>query len=160
MLKNKGKTTLTYLFRAVFEDGTIIRQTIDDASLLPEGIALNKSAFFDVLEKEKESKLLRFSILNMVQANCWEVDLQYGIFRHNGAEFRATPEQFLPIPSPDYRLIYFRDVRRYQNNTFKIVSENEAVLESQEDVGYDIIYYIGWQTDINGKNYKQLLGVV
>lgn len=124
----------SYSFKAVYEDGTVIEQNETDTSEILEG----RSRFFDVLEKEKESKLVRFEING--ETNKAAVDLIDGHFELNDTRFwqhRPDLEGYT-----DFRVIYYRTVKRTMNL--------ERELLSGEILGYAI----GWQvteTDGNGK---------
>lgn len=147
---NGKSLKLKYLFTAYFEDGTLIDQG-DDKSLLDE----KRSRFFDVLEYEKTSKLVRFSLISAevgegILTDEYSVDLTTGVFSVNGVEFEACDQNF--IPTEPLRIVYFRETRVEKNvmtTTGKVISERFYVNK----------YYIGWQTTYNGTNYQRTIAI-
>jgi hypothetical protein len=124
-----------YNFTAFYEDGSIIEQNEEDKSELLEG----KSRFYDVLEKEKESKLISFVLHNdEFQIG---VDLRDGHFEMNGIPFfqhRPDLQNY-----EDFRIIYYRTVKHGMNSEGQIIAS--------EILGYSI----GWQTTYEGTNVKK-----
>src|ERR1043165_5206228 len=125
-----------YLFVASFEDGTQIFQDETDISRInPE-----KSQFFDVLEKEKESKLISFVLLG--QGAPFGVDLRDGHFEVAEVPFflhRNDRQQL-----SEFRIIYFRNLKHEINPV------------SGEMVSF-LGYTIGWQTTFEGKNIQKFI---
>jgi hypothetical protein len=117
---------LKYLFTAHFEDGTIYEQGQDDKSINnPE-----KSAFFDVLELEKQSPLTRFELHG-------EKDI-YGV----PFQIMNRPDISEHLALSNIRLIYFR---RITKTIFGPPVET-------------INFNFGWQAnDFTGQNIKQIL---
>lgn len=120
---------MKYLFKAVFEDGTIIQQDERDlSSVNPE-----KSAFYDVLNAP--SKLINFSLsggdksisLNFVSQ---EIDV-------DGAIIKSSTILL------DLRLIYFRRVT---------LSFPQSYSEIAFNIGWQ-------GNDENGKNHQQILTI-
>jgi hypothetical protein len=134
-----SKVAHVYSFTATYEDGTTVtmNHTEDDdfSTTRPDG-----SRFTDVLEKEKESKLVSFVLHNDdITAG---VDLRDGHFEINGVPF------FLHRPDQefykDFRIIYFRTVQRSYN------------VQTEEESSIILGYTIGWQTnDANGQNVQK-----
>lgn len=130
---------LTYTFRAFFEDGTEIIQTDADESSIQEG----KSAFFDVLEKQKESKLLLFGVQG--KNGTFIIDLVNLRFNVNMFEYSPL-EQDEVIKNP--KLIYFREV--LQHNTIA-----DGVQEP-----YLARYFLGFEgKNEKGKRVKKLVNI-
>lgn len=124
----------TYRFKAVYEDGSVLEQNESDKSEIQEG----KSRFFDVLEKEKQTKLLTFEIAS--DKNTVRVSLVDGHFELNGVKFLQHRPDLNPYT--DFRLIYYRTVRR-------VVEMGGNHLDAQV-----LGYTIGWQVtekDADGK---------
>lgn len=147
-----GGTTpkLKYLFTATFQDGTVIEQGDDKSLIDPEG---KKSRFFDVLEYEKKSPLIKFSLKHTIlglAANEVSVDLVTGKFSMNGSEFDVADQNF--IATEPLRIVYFRETQKQQDvhvKTHTIVEERHFINR----------YFIGWQTTWLGKNYQCVIGI-
>lgn len=97
---------LSFKFHAFFQDGTEIIQTDADESSIKEG----KSAFFDVLEKLKDTKLNFFSLSG--ENGVYTVDLVNQRFIVGVSSFSMLGQDEI-INDP--KLIYFREV--LQHNT-------------------------------------------
>lgn len=133
---------LKYLFAAVFADGTQINQTLEDRSKVDP----LKSEFYDVMEYEKKSPLIKFSI-GHIQEDKWAiVDLIDGHFELNGIPFYLHLN--LPSVDPKFRIVYFR-IRTEQLTT--------AADGTQTPSSLDPKYMLGWQTTIEGKNYQEVI---
>lgn len=130
----------TYRFAAFFEDGTVIEQNDTDTSTKEKG----KNSYFDVLEKEKESKLVSFVIHNgETQVG---VDLQDGHFEINGVPFFQHRSDLTPYK--DFRTIYFRTVQRQ-------IHQQTGVEISASCVGYTV----GWQVTYKGENVQRTITI-
>ena len=145
-----GKTlTLNYRFVAIFADGhQIIQSPEDESKLDPE----KRSAFYDVLEYEKNFPLVRFvlneegyGVLGRERTQVF-VDLTTGLFTVNGVEINIADQNF--IPTEPLRLIYFRETHVQQ-------TMNQQTGVRGGDTFYINRYFIGWQTTVN--NQKELL---
>lgn len=142
---------LKYLFTATFQDGTVIQQDEQDKSPNdPEG---KKSQFWDVLEYEKHSPLIKFSLKKKIlglAANEASVDLLTGKFSINGTEFDVADQNFV-ITQP-LRIVYFRETQKQQDVHVK----THTVIEERHFINR---YFIGWQTTWLGKNYQCAIGI-
>ena len=127
--------TLSYLFEAETVTGQIIKQTPEDVSTTEP----TKSAFYDVLQH----KIKRFSLIG--NGKTYTVDLTDGHYEINGE--MVYPKT--PPGRPIYDLIYYRQVQQRIN----VGPNSETALTPL------VRYFIGWQTNIRGKNYKWELGV-
>lgn len=143
----------THLFVATFEDGTQIFQNEEDVS----SIDPSKNCFFDVQEKEKESKLICFVLHG---EPFYGVDLKDGHFEIGD----ENPYQFFQhrydLPSEaytDFRIIYLRNVQQHLNITHD--PETGEILD-QAMSGYTLSYTLGWQTTFDGKNIKKFIKTV
>jgi hypothetical protein len=126
---------LTYLFECLFTDGTTLKQTAEDVSKTDP----TKSAFFDVVQRKND--VVSFGINN--KQHSYVVDLRDGHFEIDGVPFKVHTE--LPQENCIFRLIYFR--RHQQNTTLGGKSS------------HTVVYHIGWQTTVDGKNYQQTISV-
>jgi hypothetical protein len=140
ILENGSTVPLKYLFKVEFADGVLFEQNSEDKSLIEP----KRSAFFDVLEREKESRILRFLLTNGDHA--YLVDLVDGHFEIDGMSFNC--HETLPHDYPDRRLIFYRQHRH---------DFNSAGGAMGEEINHTVEYFIGWQTTINGKNYKETI---
>jgi hypothetical protein len=121
---------LDYLFTAIYEDGTTLKQTQEDISTKDQ----RRSAYYDI----DHEKLIAFGLENEKDAVL--VDLRDGAFQINGMTFSLCDEDIT-----NRRLIYFR--RHLQS-----FNQNE------QEVGHEIKYHIGWQgNDSSGKNVKRII---
>ena len=100
--------SLSFKFHAYFQDGTEIIQTDADKSSIKEG----KSAFFDVLEKLKDTGLNFFSLSG--EKGIYTIDFINQKFIVGVSSFSMLGQDEV-INSP--KLIYFREV--LQHNTMK-----------------------------------------
>lgn len=129
---------LDYTFLAELYDGTLIEQHPDDVSKLRP---LDKSAFYDVVMQE--DKLKRFSLVG--KGHILTVDLTDGHIELDGNKLYTQ----LPPKKSKLRVIYFRRTQQRLVMNPDGTSTPEPILR----------YYIGWQTDVDGKNYKFEMGV-
>lgn len=131
---------LKYLFVAEFADGTRITQTPEDVSQTEP----LKSAFYDVLEYEKQSPLVKFSLGHVVEDKWAIVDLVDGHFELNGIPFYLH----LNLPgTPKFRIVYYR-IR-----TEQLTMTGDTRVPSSLEPSY----MLGWQTTIDGKNYQEVI---
>lgn len=132
---------LKYLFVAEFADGHRILQTPEDKSEQDP----SKSEFYDVMEYEKKSPLIKFSIGHTSEDKWAVVDLVDGHFEINGHPFYLHLN--LPSKEPKFRIIYFR-IRTEQLTMIG----DERIPTSLEPS-----YMLGWQTTIEDKNYQETI---
>lgn len=122
---------LKHLFEVEYLDGSRFKQPSDDHSELDP----KRSAFFDVLESKKEIKT--FTLGNL------QVNLLDGSFEVNGQKIQVGEN---PLPGKR-QLIFFRQHQHdYNSKTFV-------------EVEHRIKYFLGWQQNIKGKNYKEVIGI-
>lgn len=146
--KPQTKTTspfITWLFVAYFEDGTVIGQTQEDkCTTRTDGTG---SAFSDVLAKDG---LIKFALERVNEPESVVVDLITGEFSVNGTPVIAH-NQFFEPQKYDLELVYFRETRVDQ----KVDSDGKRV--SLEH--YVNRHFIGWKTQVNGKEKQVTLAV-
>lgn len=146
--KPQTKTTspfITWLFVAYFEDGSRIEQTQEDkCTTRTDGTG---SAFSDVLAKDG---LIRFALERVNEPESVVVDLITGEFTVNGTPVVAH-NQFFEPQKYDLELVYFRETRVDQ----KVDSDGKQV--SLEH--YVNRHFIGWKTQVNGKEKQVTLAV-
>lgn len=126
---------LEFLFIAEHYNGGIVKQTQMDTSTIDP----NKSAFYDALQ----APIKRFSLVG--KGHIFTVDLTDG---HIEVDGRVIHTQTPPAKSP-LELIYYRQVQQ------------RTVVSPDGTKGLEPIlrYFIGWQTNYRGKNYKFEMGV-
>lgn len=129
---------LKYLFVAQFKDGSIFQQDQEDRSKTVFG----GSAFTDIKDR---TDIATFGLYCPGTDKDISVNLETGRFDIGGFEFINTdPDVDFP-EGTEYRLIYFR------RNTINFTASGEQ--------DQSTVFYIGWQTTIDGKNYKRVIGV-
>lgn len=130
-----------YSYTAAYEDGTVIEYDKENPDI--SEVNTTKSKFFDIQEKEKESKLISFVIHNDTQSV--GVDLRDGHFEVNGTPFfQHRPDL---IPYKDFRIIFYRTVRR-------------TIHQNGEEIGAEIYgYTIGWQTSETKENIQKTITI-
>lgn len=146
---------LNYLFTAEFIDGSILKQTQEDISLLDP----KRNQFYDVLNSGKELKCLTYIQQKIWNPTIVSVDLETGNFILNGVEIISEPiidkntgKEIVIRRKP----IRYMNVKKHFNATYQIKSGN--ILDMKE-LQEERIFYIGWQVNIEGKNYQQIIGV-
>ncbi len=132
---------LKYIFSAEFDDGVTYIQTQEDKATLVE----KGSCFTDILELQKEKKLIKFQIYG--ENICLSVNLLTGRFALNNFEMIVEGDKPVPINDPDYRLIFYRQ------------HQHDFNPESQEETAHRVTYFIGWQTTVDEKNYQSVVGI-
>jgi len=143
-------TELKYLFVAEFTDGTFFKQTPEDKSLMEP----DRNCYFDVLEMVKNGKTIRrFSLVG--QGNTITVDLGSGIFYVNSLPVLLESERLPKLPDK-FELIWYHQVTQNQNVT---VDKSTLEIIKTENLPEFREYFIGWQANINGKNYQQKIAV-
>lgn len=152
---NEQKLKLKYLFTAIFEDGTVIKQTQDDVSVIDPK---KRSAFYDVLEYEKKSKLVQFEIDNahLAYYDTFEdvrIDLKTGLFLVNNLQIDITDQLF--YPTEPLKLIYFRETRIETD----VIKESGKADEIKSQRFYINRYFVGWETMYNGKKYQRTIAL-
>ena len=133
---------LKYLFKAIFVDGSTFEQPVDDHSEIDP----SRSSFYDVLQNDK--KVLEFGLYGDDQS--FEVNLLHGYFEVNGV--RLYPGE-IPPHANIMDLIFYREHQQDMNITY---SDNGNKSEPGE---HRCKYFIGWQYNLNGKNYSYKLGI-
>lgn len=145
------KIPLKYLFKATFSDGTIYEQTPEDVSMIDPA---KRSCFFDVMEYEKKSPLIKFTLIGV--GHEYTVNLKDGSFEIDGVKFfmheghnvivrGVKTGSFIPLK--DFRIIFFRQ----HTHSFK-VGQN-----TQQELSHEIVYRMGWQATMQGQNYQQVM---
>jgi len=154
----QAKLHLDWLFVAFFANGYTIQQTHDDKCLTrDDGTG---SAFTDVRERnERDHDLVAFELRHIDGDKAVMVDLKTGAFMANGIPMHLHNQNFDPTKY-DLKLIYFRETRVDQNVKATILDDMSV---SQKQIGdlhhYVNRYFIGWETEVNGKKKQQTLAV-
>lgn len=134
---------LKYTFTATFKDGSSYMQNSEDGAR----IGSSGSSFTDLLELEKRGQVIeRFKLDG--EGHTYSVDLGTGEFQFDGNTLWVTDEtERLPVDA-ELRLVYFR-----RNTIRRIIGGGQTRVEQARR------YYLGWQTTVEGRNIKALLGV-
>lgn len=105
---------------------------------LPKWLFISKD---DIKNKEDMPKYMAVEFNNQRYA----VDLERGTLSYNGLEI--DPEEEIKFTEP-LRLIYFRRIRE----TISQIEGDDTLIK----VGSSQEVHIGFQTNLNGKNYKRV----
>lgn len=141
---------LKYLFTATFEDGSQIRQTLEDRSELePE----KRSAFYDVLKRAETTPLVSFALTEHERpGTTFSVDLRDGHFEHNGVAFDVSDgldsNEKGTISAWSHRQIVF-----WRRHTHEVRVADGA------ELNHSIRYDLGWQANVGGKNYQRIIHI-
>lgn len=122
---------LDYLFVAETNDGIIEQDQLDESQ-----IVRGKSRFYDVLQ----AHVKKFSLVG--KGHIFSIDLTDGHYEIDGKTFYTKT----PPTNSELKLIYYRQVEQ------KITSDFNTLTPTTR-------YFIGWQANHRGKNYKFELGV-
>ena len=126
---------LKYLFEAEYKDGKVFKQNKKDVSLKDP----KRSAFFDVSQDD----LVRFFLVEQkLLGHKIAVDLRDGHFEVDGLHLTTEP----PIGGK-LRIIFYRQ-HQHDFNT-----------KTLKETAHRVTYFIGWKTNIAGKNYQKIIGV-
>ena len=154
---------LKYLFECEFLDGSIYRQNPDDASIkfppIPdkEGHLQGKSCMADIQEALDNFNIKRFTLIQdrVLFPKTYSVNLETGEFNINGQSIEVEGNNQLPLGIKlKFKLIYFRVRRPFQTLTYKVGKPGDDPEIIKRKYGeLPIKYMIGWECNINGKNY-------
>lgn len=139
---NDESFALKYLFRAKFNDGTFFQQNSEDVSLKDP----KRSAFTDLLEEQELHGGIKLFLLEG-EGHTYLVDLKDGHFEIDGVPFSVGENMTLP----NRELIYFR---QHQHDTIV-----DMKMQSTGKGEHRLWYFIGWQSNVGGKNYQQTINV-
>lgn len=153
MLHQQTKPHLSWLFVAFFKDGTQITQTqADEPKEQPEG-----SAFSDVAARMDD--LAVFELRHEDGQQVITVDLQTGAFVLNGTPFHAHNQAFKPENYP-LKLVYFRETRVDQRQLATVQDDMSVKTESLGAPDHYVNrYFVGWETEVHGKNKQVTIAV-
>lgn len=128
---------LKYLFKAIYNDGTVYEQNAEDRSIIdPE----KRSCFYDI----DHSKLVAFTLKG--DGHEYGVDLRDGHFEIDGIPFVMHE-----MPLKDFRLVFFRK----HTHSFNVKVDDGT----HREIDHKIAYRIGWQCTVNGKNYQEIMQI-
>lgn len=136
---------LRWLFTAYFDDGSSIVQDQDDkCHTRKDGTG---STFTDVLTKDG---LVSFELNHDNGSESVMIDLTTGAFLVNGTPLHAH-NQFFEPQKYKLELVYFRETR---------VDQQLDKLGNEVSVNqYTNRYFIGWKTQVNGKDKQVTIAV-
>jgi hypothetical protein len=152
MLFKTTPNKLQYLWVAELSDGSFIKQNPQDIS----EVNPKENCYHDLLEllqNKKDLSIHRFSVVG--KGNTITVDLITGVFYVNGLAVLLESDR-LPSMPDKFNLIWYHQVTQetkvnYDTKTM-MATKTEDLPEYRE-------YFIGWQTNIKGKNYQQKIAV-
>lgn len=147
MIKDKA---LKYLFTATYKDGRVFEQALDDKSITePE----TRSSFYDIANDV--DKLSSFVLRG--EGHEYGVDLNDGhfeidgipFFMHEGHVKEYPGGKKVLVPLTDFKLVFFRQhTRSYEVALYK---------DEQQEVSHDVVFRMGWQCTVDGKNYQEIM---
>lgn len=123
--------SLKYLFKVEYVDGTKFKQNKQDVSSLDR----KRSAFYDVLNSGKDIKTFEVGKI--------KVNLQDGHFKVKGQEILVDEE----LPPCKRKLIFYRQ------------HQHDFSVSSNSELDHRVTYFLGWETTINRKKYKRIIGI-
>lgn len=141
---------LKYLFKVEYTDGTTFKQNKEDVSSVDNA----KSAFYDVLQSEKEIKT--FTLTRFLER--YSVNLETGEFSINGTNLVVEDGKTIPLIEnhSKLKLIFYRQHKQPMNIGYKIDTGKITSIDAGKD---QITYFIGWEITIKGKSYKRIIGI-
>jgi len=149
-----GKPQLDWLFVANFSDGSQIKQTHEDKSATrKDGTG---SAFSDVLDREGE--LIGFGLEHTDGKQWVFVDLVSGNFMVNGTPVQLHNQNFEAHKYP-LGLVYFRETRAERDMSGTVQDDLSVDYQNTDNRHYVNKYFIGWKTEVNGKQKQVTLAV-
>lgn len=148
-----------FLWEAILKDGSVIKQDPQDESrlkpktILEDGTVVGGSSFTDIAQDVDDMNVAKFSLIRRkgILKERWSVDLLTGLFEHDGTSFCVMPNDPLPIDNPTFQLIYFINRRQEFNADFSNKTGKLMKLTPIRELPMQVC--IGWQTNIEGKNY-------
>lgn len=145
---------LKYLFTVEFTDGTVLKQTQEDKSSLDE----NRNAFYDVLNSKKDIKTITYNEQKLLNPTKIIIDYQTGVFNINGVDIYPEPimkkdkELYVTERKPIRYMVVQQDFNSVYNlKSLKILNVKPG--ETRRT------FYVGWKTNVGGKNFQRILGV-
>jgi hypothetical protein len=146
-------TKLKYYFTVEFTDGSTFLQDVDDISKIDP----KRSAFYDVLNCGKAIKTFKLMPIEAYgDAPSALVDLTDGHFEINGFIVQVDDNLPIEVAVEERELIFYRQHQIDQNVTYELKSGD---IKDVKNGGHRIKYFIGWQTNISGKNYQRKIGI-
>lgn len=135
------KIPLKYLFTATYADGRVIKQTPEDVSLIDPA---KRSCFFDVMEHEKVSPLLEFTLEGA--GHRYSLNLVHGGFEIDGVKFSMSEGHIhynpngkrMLLPLTKLKIIFFRQ----HTHSFNVGAVK------QEETSHEVAYRIGWECEM------------
>lgn len=133
--------TFSWLFKAYFNDGSMIQQTAEDA--LPDS-----NQYKEVLDRLDD--LIVFKLVHIDGKQSALVDLMTGNFAVNSTPICIHNQMFDPTK---YKLdlVYHRERREQQTQ--------DTATGQVEEKSFINRYFIGWKTQVNGKDKQVTLAV-
>ena len=125
---------LKYIFQVTYKDGSVYQANQEDISVSDPA----RSCFYDVKIDEVKS----FFIFN--DEHTYSVNLEDGHFEVDGVPFFMHD---LNTNLTGFKLVFFR------RHTHDFNAQDGT------EMRHEIVYHMGWECSINGKNYTQVMKV-
>ncbi len=154
---------LKYLFQVEFFDQKPdYKQNPLDASVeFPpvkdeNGNLQGKSCMADIQEDVDNFNIKEFWLIpNFFLGHRYMVDLTDGHFEIDGIPFEVEGERPLPVANLKFKLIYFRVRRPFHTTKYRLKGGKPVEILGVTTGELPLKYMIGWQCNINGKDYVQ-----
>jgi hypothetical protein len=132
--------SLSYLFEAHLNDGSVIQQTPEDVSKTDP----DRSAYYDVIQRLSDVQV--FGLFN--DNHTYVVDLRDGHFEVDGVPLNVGSEEDIELmPDQKFELVYFR---RHMHVT-------AVGAQLPVELSHSVEYFLGWTTEVNGKQIRRTI---
>jgi len=126
---------LKYIFQVTYKDGSIYKSNQEDVSITDP----LKSCFYDVNQDEVKT----FFLFN--DEHTFSVNLEDGHFEVDGVPFFMHD---LNTNLTGFKLVFFRR----HTHDFNAATGKE--------MRHEVVYNMGWECNLNGKNYQQIMKIL
>lgn len=125
---------LKYIFQVTYKDGSIYASNQEDVSIKDP----KRSCFYDV----KQSEVKTFFLFN--DEHRFSVNLEDGHFEVDGVPFFMHD---LNTNLTGFKLVFYR------RHTHDFTPDGT-------ETRHEIVYHMGWECNLNGKNYQQIMKIL
>jgi len=142
-MPNNTMLETKYLFTVKYKDGTIYQQNPEDVSVTDP----KRSCFYDVKQDEISTFTFRgenHEYLVSMEDGHFEID-GVPFFMHEDIREDLGNGRVKLIQLKDFRLIFYRQ------------HKHEVRVSDRKELSHHIMFCIGWQCTVEGKNYQQIM---
>lgn len=146
------KKQIKHFFKCIFRDGSIMEQTPEDVSVVDP----SRNCFYDVMqEEEKRGGIKEFIlegqghkyVVNLIDGH-FQIDDGTVFYLHDGNDMGCAPIDC------KLKLVQFRRRQEHQDITYSLSTGAVRQLGEHRSTAQQ---FLGWQTNINGKNFKHTI---